>query len=140
MFKAVSILLMTFSLLLPGCKIEVTVPDGGKVVSTSGDYECDRLETCVVEVNDTGFDQPGSASLRCHFDHAVAGNVKPGIDAKNTLLLIQGNHLRLRTLTQSLSGAVVVATFLAATSLIRGTSSRPRYLANCTMPNRARPK
>jgi Leucine-rich repeat (LRR) protein len=41
--------------LASGCKIEITVPEGGKVVSASHAYDCDSGKTCVVEVNDFHF-------------------------------------------------------------------------------------
>ena len=51
-----SFLALVFVLLLTeGCKIEITVPEGGKVVSASHAYDCDSGKTCVVEVNDFHF-------------------------------------------------------------------------------------
>ena len=41
--------------LTEGCKIEITVPEGGKVVSASHAYDCDSGKICVVEVNDFHF-------------------------------------------------------------------------------------
>jgi Leucine-rich repeat (LRR) protein len=51
-----SFLALVFVLFLTeGCKIEITVPEGGKVVSASHAYDCDSGKTCVVEVNDFHF-------------------------------------------------------------------------------------
>jgi hypothetical protein len=42
---------------LAGCKILIEVPEGGKVVSESGAYECSAGSTCTVDVSDTLFDE-----------------------------------------------------------------------------------
>ena len=50
------LLVLVFVLLLTeGCKIEITVPEGGRVVSASHAYGCGSGKTCVVEVNDFHF-------------------------------------------------------------------------------------
>lgn len=47
----------TLGLSLTGCKILIEVPQGGKVVSVSGAYECPAGSTCSVEVEDLLFDE-----------------------------------------------------------------------------------
>lgn len=49
-------LIVGFSLLaLAGCKIAVTVPEGGRVITTSGAMECNAGRTCEIDVADTHF-------------------------------------------------------------------------------------
>lgn len=48
------------ALFLVSCRIVVTVPEGGRVVTEDG-FECRSGDTCVIEVNDTGFDSTFSA-------------------------------------------------------------------------------
>lgn len=52
--------------LLAGCKVNIIVPEGGKVVSESGEYDC-ASGTCVIEVADTTFDQTFSAAPNAGF-------------------------------------------------------------------------
>lgn len=47
----------TLLVFLTGCKIEITVPPNGEVLTLSGDAFCTAESTCVVEVEDTQFDQ-----------------------------------------------------------------------------------
>ena len=42
---------------LSACKIQIEVPEGAKVVSASGSYECDAGSTCTIEVADLLFDE-----------------------------------------------------------------------------------
>jgi len=42
---------------LSGCKLEVIVPHGGKVVTEDGSFTCGPSETCVIDVVDLFFDQ-----------------------------------------------------------------------------------
>lgn len=44
-------------LALAGCKVRIEVPEGGEVVSASGEYFCGEGDTCVLDVRDTDFDQ-----------------------------------------------------------------------------------
>lgn len=44
-------------LALSGCKLEIRVPQGGKVVSTDGAYICEERQTCTIDVVDFFFDQ-----------------------------------------------------------------------------------
>lgn len=52
-------LILTATLLttLPGCKLEISVPENGTVTTASGAYSCGAGETCTIEVDDTSFDQ-----------------------------------------------------------------------------------
>lgn len=45
------------ALFLAGCKIEIYVPDGGAVVTTSGDVRCEAGQICRLDVNDLFFEQ-----------------------------------------------------------------------------------
>ena len=42
---------------LPGCKIEIRVPQGGTVQSSDGAYICEAGQTCVIDVVDLFFDE-----------------------------------------------------------------------------------
>lgn len=42
---------------LSGCKIRVAVPEGGKVIAESGNYECLAGEVCLIDVYDVYFDE-----------------------------------------------------------------------------------
>lgn len=44
-------------LALAGCKIEIRVPQGGRVVSSDGAYICEAGQTCVIDVVDLFFDE-----------------------------------------------------------------------------------
>ena len=44
-------------LLLAGCKIEIIVPEGGRVTTLSGAHSCEAGETCEVSVSDIFFDE-----------------------------------------------------------------------------------
>jgi len=43
--------------LVSGCKIEIAVPEGGSVVSSSGAYNCSANRTCTISVVDIYFDE-----------------------------------------------------------------------------------
>ena len=43
--------------LLGGCKIVIDVPEGGSVVTDSGDITCSSGEVCEIDVDDTEFEQ-----------------------------------------------------------------------------------
>lgn len=49
--------LLAAVILLPGCKLEIQVPQGGRVVSEDGSFTCDANETCMIDVVDFFFDQ-----------------------------------------------------------------------------------
>lgn len=40
-----------------GCKIQITVPEGGNVTSDSGNYGCSENDVCTIEVTDTSFSE-----------------------------------------------------------------------------------
>ena len=49
---------VAFSFLsLVGCKIEITVPEGGRVNSSSGAYACSSDSACTIDVYDVYFDE-----------------------------------------------------------------------------------
>jgi FG-GAP repeat len=50
-------LLVMIVALIVGCKVEITVPQHGTVVTESGDYSCKANQTCVIDVVDSYFDQ-----------------------------------------------------------------------------------
>ena len=53
-----SICIALLALVLAGCKIEIKVPEGGRVVSQSGEIEaCEAGMTCTVSVVDIFFDE-----------------------------------------------------------------------------------
>jgi hypothetical protein len=43
--------------LLGGCRIEITVPDGGEVATRSGNFACAAEANCTVQVEDTNFNE-----------------------------------------------------------------------------------
>ena len=51
------ILLAIVFLALSGCKIQIKVPNGGRVVSTDGAYICEAGQTCEIDVVDFFFDE-----------------------------------------------------------------------------------
>ena len=42
---------------LPACRIDISVPAAGRVITESGAYSCNSLSDCTVEVPDTGFNE-----------------------------------------------------------------------------------
>ena len=51
------LMIVTVSALLAACRLEIVVPEGGKVTTVSGNYECLSGERCVIEVVDALFDE-----------------------------------------------------------------------------------
>lgn len=49
--------LLAASLVIVGCKLQVVVPPGGRVVSESGNFSCEAGESCTVDVTDVFFDE-----------------------------------------------------------------------------------
>lgn len=49
--------LLTLVIAISGCKIVIEVPEGGIVTTESGAFECRQNRVCVVEVDDTFFDE-----------------------------------------------------------------------------------
>jgi hypothetical protein len=43
--------------LLAGCKVKITVPEGGRVTTSSGAYSCDAGSVCMIDVVDIFFDE-----------------------------------------------------------------------------------
>jgi hypothetical protein len=50
-----SLLLCAFCLICVGCKIQIEVPEGATVVSSSGSYACYSGETCIIDVKTADF-------------------------------------------------------------------------------------
>ena len=44
-------------LLLAGCKIKITVPEGGNVITESGSYGCVSERECTIDIYDIYFDE-----------------------------------------------------------------------------------
>jgi Polysaccharide lyase 14 len=55
-FSAIAKVIFT-AVLLSGCKIEISVPEGGRVESYSGAYTCESGQTCSIDVVDAFFDE-----------------------------------------------------------------------------------
>jgi hypothetical protein len=51
------IVVLALSFLLSACRIEITVPEGGEVITSSGAYTCEEQTDCTVQVADTGFNE-----------------------------------------------------------------------------------
>jgi uncharacterized protein YceK len=49
------ILILISVLLLSGCKVVMTLPEGGRIASDSGAYHCAAGETCEIDVLDLFF-------------------------------------------------------------------------------------
>jgi hypothetical protein len=45
------------AVLLAGCRIEITVPEGGSVVTRSGSFQCFSGQTCLIDVYDLFFSE-----------------------------------------------------------------------------------
>jgi hypothetical protein len=56
-FRVTCLVITTVLLALPGCKLEIRVPQGGKVVSSDGAYICEAGQTCIIDVVDLFFDE-----------------------------------------------------------------------------------
>jgi len=52
-----SVLFLTISIAITACKIEVSVPEGGRVDASSGNYICTVDQTCEIDVIDFFFDE-----------------------------------------------------------------------------------
>jgi hypothetical protein len=53
----VCFLVTAIFLTLVGCKLEIRVPQGGRVVSSDGAYICEALQRCSIDVVDLFFDE-----------------------------------------------------------------------------------
>ena len=49
--------------IIAGCKLEVIVPAGGRVVSESGNFSCDAGQSCTVDITDVFFDETFRAEV-----------------------------------------------------------------------------
>jgi hypothetical protein len=49
--------LALFATILSACKLEIVVPEGGSVTSTSGGFDCSEGETCTFDVDDLSFSE-----------------------------------------------------------------------------------
>ncbi len=64
-------ILTVFAVLaVAGCKVEITVPAGGRVVTASGTNQCYNGQTCVVDVTDIFFDETFSAQPNNGYEFA----------------------------------------------------------------------
>ena len=61
MYLSKLLFIITATLLLTACKIQINVPQGGRVESVSGTYLCSSGESCVVDVVDATFDETFTA-------------------------------------------------------------------------------
>lgn len=52
-----ALLAILAAVLIVGCKVDIIVPEGGKVVTNSGDYECGAGDVCTIEISDLFFDE-----------------------------------------------------------------------------------
>jgi hypothetical protein len=57
LFSLVIFLAVLTAALATSCKVQITVPKGGKVITESGDYECKSGEVCSIDIYDLFFDQ-----------------------------------------------------------------------------------
>ncbi|MFT7286210.1 MAG: hypothetical protein ACI87W_000314 [Halieaceae bacterium] len=91
--------------LLPsGCKVVIEVPEGGTVVSVSGDYQCAAGSTCSIDVSDLLFDQTFEAV-------ADAGYTFAGWRTRNRGLC-GGSTASCRLYTYAFENNVVLLSFL----------------------------
>lgn len=63
--KILSMCLLAFAtavLFFTGCRLEITVPEGGKVITKSGAYECASGQVCTIDIYDIFFDEEFIAS------------------------------------------------------------------------------
>lgn len=56
-FRLVYLFAAVVFLTLSGCKLEIKVPQGGRVVSSDGAYICEAMQSCSIDVVDLFFDQ-----------------------------------------------------------------------------------
>jgi hypothetical protein len=50
-------MIVLVSFVLPGCKVEIAVPEGGRVETRSGALSCESGNTCLIDVVDVFFDE-----------------------------------------------------------------------------------
>lgn len=56
MLRLLTLVVVSITLLIGGCKIRISPPEGGRVVTQSGSFLCESGQVCEVEVTDTEFD------------------------------------------------------------------------------------
>ena len=82
-FPLACFLLATVALALSGCKLQISVPQGGTVLSNDGAYICETGQICTIDVVDFFFDEtftavPASGFYFSHWkkqDHGLCGEV-----------------------------------------------------------------
>ena len=57
MKQSILIVITLSTLLLGGCKIRIEVPEGGRVTTNSGSYDCETGAVCEIDVVDLFFDE-----------------------------------------------------------------------------------
>ena len=55
------LLLLVAAVLLSGCRLEVIVPEGGRVTSASGNLDCNAASTCQKDITDGNFEETFTA-------------------------------------------------------------------------------
>ncbi|MBT6265149.1 MAG: S8 family serine peptidase [Halieaceae bacterium] len=85
-----------------GCRLEVIVPEGGRVTSASGSFDCDMATTCQSDITDYNFEEAFTAIPNTGFRFAgwskTESNVCEGIEGTC--------ELSLRTLPTSLRNRI----------------------------------
>jgi hypothetical protein len=76
--------LVTGILLFTGCKIEISVPEGGRVISKSGDYLCQSGQVCIIDIYDLFFDEEFIGEPAPGFTFAEWKKVDRGFCANKT--------------------------------------------------------
>ena len=66
-YFSVTLILIAF-LAITGCKIRIVVPEGGRVTTSSGAYNCTAGKTCDIDVVDIFFDQTFTAQPAQGYD------------------------------------------------------------------------
>ena len=135
--QLIRLLLIAFILLiLSGCRIEISVPEGGTVETLSGNYTCGAGEKCAVEVNDLFFDEtfiarPGEGYTFSHWIKQPRG-LCGGLTTPCHLFtsLFEGNE----TLTSFLASTDVfflepVFTDCSGGTMYSGTTSQQRPIS-----------
>ena len=85
-----------------GCRLEVIVPEGGRVTSASGSFDCDTATTCKSDITDYNFEEAFTAIPNTGYRFAgwskTESNVCEGIEGTC--------ELSLRTLPTSLRNRI----------------------------------
>lgn len=67
------LVLLTVAYVLTGCKVEISVPEGGSVMSSSGLYGCSSGEVCTIDVNHSYFMEEFTAISMAGYEFAGWG-------------------------------------------------------------------